>query len=270
MHVFKQATLLFMVLVSSVFAFDADKYINDADCSQVIGKESLTICYDYNYKSAKAVSYTLSGDLVNALNIDKRPSFKSEKEVPRVYRAYNSDYRKTGYDKGHLACDAAFDWSQESLNETYSLANSIPQARRVNRYTWSKAERYARFVAVQLGEVNVINVVKYLEHPKRIGKHKVAVPEGFYKVLYNEEKNYERCLYYKNDNNVDTKSDHLKDHIVSCSDVSFIVKPTRSNRSRTCSSFNSWEEAQAWYENRNSGWKRMDRNKDGVACESLL
>jgi len=249
--------------ISSLLAISANQFVNNTDCNQIIDKEFLSVCYDYQLKAPKAVSYTLYGDLVNELNIKKRPSFKVERALSRSYRASNTDYRGSGYDKGHLANDAEFDWSQESLNATYTLANVIPQARKVNRYTWTKAERYARFVAVQLGQVNVINVVKYANNPKRIGKHGIAVPVGFYKVLYSDDQNYTKCLYYKNDNNIVTSDDRLKNHEVSCSEVSFTIKR------RTCGSFDTWEEAQKWFEDKNPGWNRMDGNHDGVACQSL-
>ena len=63
---------------------------------------------------------------------------------------------------------------------------------------------------MQLGEVNVINLVEYSSTPQRIGKHQIAVPKGFYKKLYNNDQNYTKCLYYKNDNTIDTKADKLK------------------------------------------------------------
>ena len=261
-NIFKILTFT-LLSISSIFAITANQFVNDNDCNQTIDKQFLTICYDYNLKAAKAVSYTLYGDLVNELNIDKRPSFKVERALSRNHRSSNTDYSGSGYDKGHLANDAAFDWSQESLDSTYSLANIIPQARKVNRYTWIKAERYARFVAVQLGQVNVVNVVKYSNNPERIGSHGIAVPVGYYKVLYSDDQNYTKCLYYENDNNITTSDDRLRDHEVACSEVSFTLKR------RTCGSFNTWEEAQKWFEDRNPGWKRMDGNHDGIACQAL-
>lgn len=228
----KLVTILFLMFVCSrsIFAISAQNFINNSDCDQIIDKTFLTICYDYNYKAAKAVSYTLQGDLVNELNINKRPRFKVEKDISTEYRASYSDYTRSGWDRGHLAPDATFDWSQESLDAAYSLANIIPQAHKVNGTTWVKAERYARFVAVQLGQVNVVNVVKYPNSPKRIGKHGIAVPSGYYKVLYSSDQSYTRCLYYANDRTIDTSNDKLKNHEVDCDtflpikeDYSFLI-----------------------------------------------
>ena len=196
-----------------------DMFINSRSCSQVVDKVFYTVCYNHQLKAAKAVGYTLSGDLVNELNIKKRPSFKVERSISRSYRASVSDYKYSGYDRGHIAPDASFDWSNESLESTYSLINIMPQARKVNRYTWTKAERYERYIAVQLGSVHVVNVLKYSSNPKRIGQHGIAVPYGYYKILFNHEENYSKCLYYVNDNNIVTSEDRLKNHEISCTEI---------------------------------------------------
>ena len=171
---------------------------------------------------AKAISYTLDGDKVNEVNIKKRPSFHTEKSLDRAHRVSPKSYSKTGYDRGHMANDASFDWSMESLNSTYSMVNIVPQEPRVNRYHWIKVERYARLVARKLGSVNVINIMQYNSNPKHISRQNIAVPEGFYKILYNEEKDFERCFYYKNDASTYQKKEKLKKHLIECS----LIKPT--------------------------------------------
>ena len=193
------------------------KYINSKKCNQIVDKEFLEICYDYRLKVARAVFYRLDGDLVNELNIKERPKFYEEELIDKQYRAKYSDYTNSGYDRGHLAPDASFDWSEESLKATYSLANIIPQVREVNQKTWVKVENYARDKAVELGEVNVLNLVKYSSNPKVIGEDKIAVSIGFYKILYNKSQNYKECFYYLNSkSNLDDK---ISSHKVNCSEI---------------------------------------------------
>jgi endonuclease G len=171
---------------------------------------------------AKAIGYTLDGNKVNEVNIKKRPSFHTEKSLDRAYRVSPKSYSKTGYDRGHIANDASFDWSMESLNSTYSMVNIVPQEPRVNRYHWIKVERYARLVARKLGSLNVLNIIRYSDTPKRISKQNIAIPEGFYKILYNKDKDFERCFYYKNDASSYQKKEKLKKHIIECS----LIEPT--------------------------------------------
>ena len=194
-------------------------YINNNKCDQVLDKVFYSVCYDYSLKAPLAVGYTLSGDLVNELNIVKRPYYKVEYAIEKKYRASKDDYVGTGYDRSHIGADAAFDWSQESLDSVYSLVNIMPQARKVNRYTWTKAERLERILAVQLGEVSVVNLLLYTKNPKRIGSNRIAVPKGIYKIFFNHEKKYKKCLYYENDNNIITSEDRLTNHQVNCSEI---------------------------------------------------
>ncbi len=209
--------LLSLLLTITLQATNLSDYINKQNCSQIINKLVYTICYDYKAKGAKYVAYTLDGNKVNAVNIKKRNSFYTEKNLPKKYRTYTKDYTHTGYDRGHLANDASFDYSQESVRKTYSMANIIPQAPQVNRRTWIKAEKLERSVAVNLGKVNVLNGVLYSQNLKRIGTHQIAVPYAFWKMIYNDEAGYKKCFYYENNNNINIKADKLKAHLIDCS-----------------------------------------------------
>lgn len=187
-----------LLFVVSVNAIDLSNYINKQNCDQIIDKKVYTICYSYKYKGAKYVSYTLYGSKVNKLNIKKRPKFYSEKLIPIKYRSKSSDYKYSGYDRGHLASDASFDYDKKVLSKVYTMANIVPQAPQVNRKLWLKAEKLERYIAVKLGNVNVINGVIYDETSKTIGKNKVAVPIAFWKMIYNDNNGYKRYFYFQN------------------------------------------------------------------------
>ena len=202
--------------ITTLQATDLNEYINKANCDQIIDKQVFTICYDYKLKGAKYVAYTLDGAKVNAVNIKKRNSFYTEKNLPNKYRSHNKDYTHSGYDRGHLANDASFDYDKKVVRKTYTMANIIPQAPKVNRKTWIKAEKLERNVAVSLGMVNVLNGVVYSSNPPRIGKNSIAVPKGFWKMIYNDKENYKKCFYYKNDLDAIAKGDKLKSHLVDC------------------------------------------------------
>ena len=97
------------------------------------------------------------------------------------------------------------------------MANIIPQVPNVNRRTQIKAEKLERSVASKLGEVSVINGVIYSSNPKRIGKNKIAVSDAFWKMIYNDDKNYKKCFYYKND--LSATGDKLKDYLINCNQL---------------------------------------------------
>lgn len=231
MNIVLKITTITLLFLSTLSAISESDFVNDKNCDQIIDKDFLKICYNYGLKSAKAVSYTLYGDLVNELNIKNRPNFTLELALDTVYRISSSNYNNSGYDRGHLAPDAAFDWNSESLRASYSLANIIPQVPNINQRTWTKAEEYARLKAVELGKVNILNIIKFGTSPIRIGDNSMAVSSGYYKILYSDDDKYKECFYYKNDFSIDTNDDELSHHSVNCNklypdkkiDFSFLI-----------------------------------------------
>lgn len=202
---------------------DLDNFISYDNCDQIIEKEFstgslLSICYDYGYKSAKYVAYTLDGTLVNSKNINERPSYHVEREIPNEYRT-TFTYSQTGYEHGHLAPDASFDYNMEDLRIVYTLANIIPQDPNINGDFWSDVEKYAREMAEHLGELSVINGVVFDKKPLYIGKNKMAVSKGFWKILYNEDEAFRECYYYDNFVLFDVDKDTLLSHKVDCNSL---------------------------------------------------
>jgi len=183
-------------------------------CDIVLDKRYYTICYDYNFKGALFVSYLLSGERVNTTNIADRPPFYSDASIPKEYASKSSDYIGSGYDRGHLAPDASFDYSQDALKSVYVMSNIIPQYPSVNRYSWSDTEEEERKLATKYGEVEVIIGVVYDENPQRIGDDFIAVPSAFYKSIVSADGS-EVCYYYDNIP-IDDSIDSLKDHQVDC------------------------------------------------------
>ncbi len=186
-------------------------------CDQVVEKElnsgySLQFCYDYSYKSSIFTAYTLDAELVNSVNLPDRPSFTKEEDVPEEYRVSPTDYLGTGYDRGHLAPDASFDYELEDLEQTYSMINIIPQDPTVNRDFWSKAEAYARDMTETLGTLQVVNGVVFDSNPDMLGDSTMSIPIGFWKMLWHDTKDFQRCFYYDNfiigDSNLDTLDKH--------------------------------------------------------------
>jgi len=209
-------TLLLTTLALSINATQISDFVNLNKCDQIIDKQVYKICYSYKYKGALAVWYDLDGSLVNKNNIKKRPSFYSEKNVPMKYRSKSSDYTRTGFDRGHLANDASFDYNKKVQRKTYTMANIVPQYPKLNRYTWIKAEKYERHITSKLGNATVINIVDYSKSKKQIGKNKITVPNTFYKIIFNDKSNFKKCFRYENIKHIDTKKDKLRDHLIDC------------------------------------------------------
>jgi len=203
-------------------------YYESLPCDQTLVKDlkaspdktdGIAICYSYKHKSALASGYLLDGDLVYKENIQNRPPFRSDENIPEEYRAYYSFYSGSGYDRGHLAPDADFDYDQNDLKLTYLLSNIVPQDPTVNQELWVKAEKYERYMAAKYKKLYVVNFVVFDAAPKHIN-HGVAIANGFVKAMWNKDKSFEKCYYYDNFVIGDVTKDELEDHAISCSEVS--------------------------------------------------
>lgn len=208
-----------ILLSSSVIvvlnATDISDFIDLNNCDQIIDKQIFKICYSYKYKGALAVWYELDGNLVNKNNIKSRPDFYSEKNIPIEYRTKSQDYINSGFDRGHLAPDANFDYDPKTQAKTYSMVNIVPQSPTLNRKAWIKAEKYERLIASKLKTTTVINLIDYSKSTQQIGKSKLSVPNTFYKIIFNDKKNFKKCFKYENIE-IDLGTDKLRNHQITC------------------------------------------------------
>ena len=207
--------LLSSTVIIGLNATDISNFINLNTCDQIIDKQVFKICYSYKYKGALAVWYELDGNLVNKNNIKNRPDFYNEKNIPIQYRAKSQDYINSGFDRGHLAPDANFDYDLKTQVKTYSMANIVPQYPTLNRKAWIKAEKYERLIASKLKTITVINLIDYSKSTQQIGNNKLSVPNTFYKIIFNDEKNFKKCFKYENIE-IDPGTDKLRNHQITC------------------------------------------------------
>ena len=173
-------------------------------------------CYSYQHKSPDRCWSRLDGGLVFKGNIKKRPSFYSDRNVPAKFRSYSDSYKYTKMDRGHLcASDASFDYSKKAQRSTYVMSQIAMQAPNSNRKSWLKIEKLGRQVAAKLGSLDVVTLSFYGKNPRKLGKDKISVAEGFGRMLTNDSKGYRKCFYMPNDNQIYK----LKEMQVDCSDL---------------------------------------------------
>lgn len=216
--------ILTMLALTASLALANDTFLhqffNNKVCDQILENDGyFKTCYNYKAKGAKYVAYTIDGFLANSNNIEERPRFYPDKNIPAQYRSEYSDYTNNRYsmDRGHMTEDASFDYSQRSLNAVYVMSNIIPQHSSVNRdkKAWAGVERFGRALATKMGKVNVLNGVVYSSNPKRIGHNQVAVPDAFWKMYYNQEQKYQRCFYFEN-KPITGPDKNISDYEVAC------------------------------------------------------
>lgn len=148
-----------------------------------------SLCFRNRYKDAEWVSYTLTQEklIKNARRTNK---FIEDKNIS-TGSAKLSDYKASGYDRGHLAPAADMAWSEQSENESFLMSNMTPQVPQLNRGIWKELEAQVRKYAQSLDFLIVATgpvLEKQPEEYSSIGQSKVCVPEYFYKVLLSKDK----------------------------------------------------------------------------------
>ena len=93
--------------------------------------------------------------LEDAEKISRDDSFHEESRLPESMRAKLSDYKRSGYDRGHIAPNADMA-SVSQQYDSFSLANIAPQSPKNNRYVWRNLESVTRYLTKQYGETYVV------------------------------------------------------------------------------------------------------------------
>ena len=149
---------------------------------QFLCRESYAVGYDYDKKVPSWVAYHLTPDSVNR-KFKRSNKFLPDIAIPPRYRSTLSDYKGTGYDRGHMAASATVDSSYNAMIESFLLSNMAPQFSGLNRQGWRYLEQYIRKWTNQRGELFVVTGTLF-EGPHIIIGNGVHVPSHFFKVVY--------------------------------------------------------------------------------------
>ncbi|CAG9859193.1 unnamed protein product [Phyllotreta striolata] len=160
------------------------------------------LSYDRRNRVAHWVFEHLTKDSVkyNEAVDRSKCDFKPDESIHKYFRSENSDYKKSGYDRGHLAAAGNHKFHQQHVEETFYLSNMAPQVGRgFNRDAWNKLEKHVRNLTKIYANVYCCTGPLYL--PKKendgknyvkyevIGANHVAVPTHFFKVVVGELSN---------------------------------------------------------------------------------
>ena len=130
------------------------------------------------------VAWTITADRLNNPVVSRNSaSFTPDRRVSGC--AVPADYRRSGYDRGHMAPAADMKWDEQAMKDCFLFTNIAPQATSLNTGAWNKLEQACRNQASvdSLGTVVVIcGPVMTSGYTSTIGDTEVVVPPAFFKV----------------------------------------------------------------------------------------
>ncbi len=149
---------------------------------EIIKHSAYTLCYDEKYEQAKWVAYYLTAEMCNNKNEKRKNNFREDPEV-KTKSASLEDYKKSGYDRGHLCPAGDMAWSELTMSESFYMSNMSPQVPAFNRGIWKYLESDVREWAKQNKELYIVTAGVLKDSLPTIGANKVAVPHYFYKII---------------------------------------------------------------------------------------
>ena len=150
---------------------------------EIIKHTGYTLSYSEEYEVPEWVAYELTREEVVTQSVERKDNFREDKAVSTGSATLN-DYKKSGYDRGHMAPAADFRWSFDAMNDTFYLSNMCPQTHAFNAGIWSDLEEAIRSIAYEDETIYVVTGPVLTDGPyETIGENNVAVPKYFYKVV---------------------------------------------------------------------------------------
>lgn len=175
--------LLFFTFSSSVLS---QKYLPKSD-GEVIYHKYYTLSYNESHEQANWVHYKINPIFLSG-STPRTDSFKPDPLVS-TKSAQLSDYKGSGYDRGHLAPAADMKYNHIAMSESFYMSNISPQNPNFNRKIWQKLEKLVRSWG-QKFEIYISTAgVLSTKNLGTIGKNNVTIPAKFYKAIYAPDKN---------------------------------------------------------------------------------
>jgi endonuclease G len=151
----------------------------------VYKRTAYAFSYSEKHEQSEWVAYLLEDlDMGNANY--SRPFFNEDPMV-KTHSADWRNYKKSGYDKGHLCAAGDRKSSYSTYKETFYTSNITPQDHDFNSGIWNRLEEKTRYWAKKYNGIYVITGGVLTDDLKTIGRENVAVPNYFYKILLTKD-----------------------------------------------------------------------------------
>jgi len=158
-----------------------DEYLPESTTDVVVTHLYYALSYVEKHEQAEWVAYELSREHLRK-NDFKRPYFVQDRDVKSKSADWRN-YKKSGYDRGHLCPAGDRTFSYDAFHETFLTSNISPQNHDFNGGVWNKLEQKVRYWAQKHDGVYVITGGVLKNGLKSIGDERVSVPEEFYKIV---------------------------------------------------------------------------------------
>ena len=184
---------------------------------QQIKNLGYTSSYNTSYGIPNWVAYELTRSEAASHEAERTNKFQADPKVIGK-SASNSDYKGSGYDKGHMAPAADMKWSKTVMEQSFYFTNICPQVPGLNRGAWKDLEEEIREWAIRDSALVIICGPLFTKEPiKYIPETHVAIPDAYFKVVCAPYTDQARAIAFVFPNNKASK--HPREYVVTIDSV---------------------------------------------------
>ena len=143
-------------------------------------KPQYALAYNSSTGTANWASWHLDRSWIG--RAERQNDFRPDETLPADwYRVRESDYRGSGYDRGHLVPSADRTRSATDNSATFLMTNMIPQHPDNNREVWRELEEYCRELVAEGKELYIVAGPEGRQ--ETIARGKVVAPKYTWKAI---------------------------------------------------------------------------------------
>lgn len=174
---------IFLLLASFIVGFSQTKNLGvpNNDTLDIVNHYFYIIGYSEKHEQPGWVTYSLS-QKDTVIKYNKRKSFTID-DLIVTKSATNSDYKNSGYDRGHMVPAADMRWDFSAYVETFKYSNASPQIPNLNRGKWKVLESKVRNLLQTYEIIYIVTGPILTNGLPTIGKNEVSIPNFYYKAI---------------------------------------------------------------------------------------
>ncbi len=226
---------------------------------EVVRHHFYTLSYIEKYEQAEWVCYALTKEELRQPNVPRSDWFNPDPLIS-TKSASHSDYKGSGYTRGHLVPAGDMSFDQMAMEETFYMSNMSPQLRGFNNGIWRELEEQTRDWTYQNNEVMIVSGPIVNTNPKFFKKKHIAIPTAFYKIIVDTSQPEIKAIAFIIPHEVSTKplSSYAVsvDHVEEMTGINFFKKYNVPSIEKIESSFNinKWPISEARFRLRVEKW----------------
>jgi len=190
--------------ISILFIFFFTSFCYSQKNSIKIEKKNYTCYFDTSLRQPLVVVYKLYKGGGGC----SRAGFSFKNDLNNIKTATQSDYAKSGYDRGHLANAEDFAYDCELDELTFRYYNCLPQSKNLNRGVWKQKEEEAR----QLSQKDTVTILCFGRD--FFQDNKLNVPRYCGKIVKEKNGKIHFWLFDQNGTILPSSEKILKEYII--------------------------------------------------------